>query len=542
MNWSPGRYEMLVANLLGQMHDGVQRIDGTGGDEGRDVIYKKGDRSDIYQLKSHTGRLTQGRRRNIKADIVRAAEHRPTAWFLVVPIDPTPGELRWFETVSEGQSFPCTWFGLNWLEARMSEHPELVRYALGDFNAKVVDLLKELQKEEAHIGSADDALDRLRSILGRLNEVDPFYTFAISSGGGSQSISVVPRYPDAAIDSPIGGTLSIHSDAPRAVEAADLLRDIVDFGTNATFGPDHGLSVSMDLPAGLGHDGPVESLTIAATPPGSSTPGAIRLLDMTDRVIAALPITITPMSVGQRGGVLHGTDRVGTLDLTLRLDAKDHKATLQWKTRIPTGVLPSDVLPVLMFLRAAEAGCVVQVVLDPDMELVRFTSTEPWPDLAEGVETVEALTRIQQATGTFFALPDELDRDTEFWIKSVDQLLRGDVVDIPWTHQQIEMGLAPEGRQRFLETLRESSNQFSFTQGDLKFEIDGNNISLGPGIVHIPSAIVANAQSAIDTIAAADDDTIIQITVNLTQADDSDQQPLQMWLTDRATSSETDAS
>lgn len=106
------RYEDMVSTLVKRLHPDAQRIDGSGGDDGRDVQIPSPGGPIIYELKSFTGRLsTGGRKRQITRSLARAAGHNPCTWRLVVPIDHTDNELRWFEQMTAEFSFPCEWLG-----------------------------------------------------------------------------------------------------------------------------------------------------------------------------------------------------------------------------------------------------------------------------------------------------------------------------------------------------------------------------------------------------------------------------------------------
>jgi hypothetical protein len=73
----------------------THRVDGSGGDGGKDCYFSDDDGTDVYELKSFTGRMTQTRRRQIKQSLARAMEQAPRSWTLVVPIDATPSEQAW---------------------------------------------------------------------------------------------------------------------------------------------------------------------------------------------------------------------------------------------------------------------------------------------------------------------------------------------------------------------------------------------------------------------------------------------------------------
>ena len=129
----PQRYEDMVSVLVSRLHPDAQRIDGKGGDGGRDVQVVRGQDSqttDAFELKSFTGRMTSGRRRQVEHSLKRAATVDPARWSLIVPIDPTPAEDRWFRQLGRSYGFPITWLGRTWLDEKMSAFPDIRRYFL----------------------------------------------------------------------------------------------------------------------------------------------------------------------------------------------------------------------------------------------------------------------------------------------------------------------------------------------------------------------------------------------------------------------------
>ena len=98
----PQRYEDMVSVLVSRLHPDAQRIDGKGGDGGRDVQVVRGQDSqttDAFELKSFTGRMTSGRRRQVEHSLKRAATIDPARWSLIVDTEPS-------------SSAPCTAHGL----------------------------------------------------------------------------------------------------------------------------------------------------------------------------------------------------------------------------------------------------------------------------------------------------------------------------------------------------------------------------------------------------------------------------------------------
>ena len=95
--------------LISRLNPSAQRIDGKGGDGGRDVQMPTDEGLVLYQLKSFDGRMERPQRRQEERSLARAAQLEPIRWCLVVRIDPTPGELEWFEALTEAYGFDCEW-------------------------------------------------------------------------------------------------------------------------------------------------------------------------------------------------------------------------------------------------------------------------------------------------------------------------------------------------------------------------------------------------------------------------------------------------
>ena len=184
MEFEPQGYEDMVAVLLSRLHPDSQRIDGKGGDGGRDVQIadQDGQLVHAFELKSFTGRMTTKRRKQVIRSLKRVAGLKPPEWTLVVPIDPTPGEMNWFEKQRGNYDFPLAWFGKTWLDEKMSAHSDIRQYFCEGASEEVVNLLLELNREEAKVIAVDDAVGRLQTLRQRLNEIDPYYRYELSTG------------------------------------------------------------------------------------------------------------------------------------------------------------------------------------------------------------------------------------------------------------------------------------------------------------------------------------------------------------------------
>lgn len=143
-------YEDMVSCLLSHLNPKLKRIDGRGGDKGRDAQFR-GEQFEIFQLKYFPGRVGKSQRAQVKKSLDTAAKLDPDRWTLVLPTDFTPGELEWFERLVKKYSFDCDWWGRTKLNALFSERSFISRYFLEDEQKRVIELLKELNQEQAAI-------------------------------------------------------------------------------------------------------------------------------------------------------------------------------------------------------------------------------------------------------------------------------------------------------------------------------------------------------------------------------------------------------
>ena len=251
---SPGVYEGMAAVLISRLHPEAQRIDGSGGDGGRDVQLPLPSGLEIFELKSFTGRMTAARRRQVEKSLKKAAKHSPRAWHLVVPINHSPAELTWFEKATKDYPFPCDWLGKDWLDGHMASHPELPRYYIEGSSDEIVVALRELNQEQAYlVGGLPDAVERITTLTARLNELDPHYMFVFSASPiDGVKVTVLPRYPGAEKDRPIRINASFNfPDTAAGHVAAAAFSDTMAYGTPGTVAGEFVSNVAVEGISGL---------------------------------------------------------------------------------------------------------------------------------------------------------------------------------------------------------------------------------------------------------------------------------------------------
>jgi hypothetical protein len=433
----------MVAVLLSTLHPNAERIDGAGGDGGRDVQLRKDGRKDFFELKSHTGRVGKSQRAQIKRSLARAAERSPDSWTLVIPIDHNEDELKWFDKLKKDYSFPLHWSGLTWLDAQVAAHPNIPRYFLEGAAQEVIEILARLRDDESALAEGvEDVISRMEGWVRRLNEIDPFWGFDISrSPEGAYTIAPRPKYCGAEKDRPI--LIHFRGRFPTTEEGQNALEELqmaIDYGRPTTVLKQYVEEVTVDAPAGMGGTFQGE---ISISPAGeTAAKGDVTLLACgpDNAVLASLPLRIMERTEGRAGVELTATDLVGSFRLRVRLSPGSGELKSDFHFKIPDGALPSQVVPTLRF---------ISHVHPPNRIGFRFLGSDKDAAVSEGVEAspvplgwvavVEALDRIQSSTHVYFRVPDDFTREDGEKVLEVDRLLRGEPVEMTWGRMATEI-------------------------------------------------------------------------------------------------------
>lgn len=453
VNWSDPAvtavFEQMIAVLINRLYPGSCRIDGSGGDEGRDIILPLQTGVEIFELKSFTGRMTTGRRAQVKASLTRAAEHNPQAWHLVVPIQATPKEGTWFRKLVSGYSFKCDWLGLDWLNEHMADHPQLRRYYIENSDAEIVRALVELQKEQAVLANGiPDAIERFGVLANRLNELSPHYVFACSIGTDrSVQIKVVPCYLGAERDAPISVAPEFEfPDTDEGRKAATAVHETFAYGAASTVSEQYVKKVILTAPAGLGGTFSNSALAFgpALQPLDDLTDVSLRVVDQQDAVTMQLPLKVTMKTTGTHGGEISLADAVEAATVKLRIDDVTKRITLSFKYKLPNKkILPCELMPTLRFCAEMKAGRRMVIVLNGLVASPPGKLSLNLPDEFDvHVELMQDLEIIQRSSGTYFHIPDTLDMDEIADIERAVRLMRDGSVSGEWRASTVTMSQA----------------------------------------------------------------------------------------------------
>jgi hypothetical protein len=498
-------FEDMVAVLISTLHPEAERLDGRGGDGGRDVQLRQDGRLDLFELKSFTGRLSKehGRRRQVEDSLETAAGLDPESWTLVVPIDHTPDELAWFDGLKSQYPFPLFWRGRTWLDKQMASHPAIPRYYLEGGDSEAIRVLRELGHEQAALaGGIPDAMERLQVLRQRLDEVSPHYRLDISMADDTITVLVRPRYRGAERDHPILINAGFaFPDTLTGREAAERLRHAFDYGDEVVIEPEHVRDLRIDMPGQPTHDlsGGKVILGPTAENPSFRLDARVVISDSNGMQFGSLPLRFDRRQVGQRGGTLTGQDTTGLLHLSMRVDIADRKGPVHFQLTEPPGdLLPGALLPTLRVLQHLHAPNRLEVRVGT-AALMKPSQLPPGEPVSDAfLALIEDLERIQSFSRTVFPVPKELSRQDLAAIGRAARLVAGE--RIPVGSGTVSATITLADAQAF-EKLVVDQTAFlvSFTEDDHTEVIAGVEVPLGPAIATLSSVTVANPAELLAT-------------------------------------------
>lgn len=486
--------EQMVAVLLSHQHQGAAaRIDGRGGDGGRDVQITTPSGIRAFEIKSFTGRMTSSRRAKVQASLERAATLAPIDWTLLVPIDPNPAELEWFGRLGMGVSFPITWRGLTWLDAEFAERPFISRYYLEGASDELRVLTTLFNQERAALaGGAVDVLERMRDLVLRANDLDPHYRFSVASDGTTSSIQVIPRYPGAERDRPITVSLTLSFPKDGAGRRAELdFRRALDFGTGFKVPEPYLRETTFDAPANLGslfHKGAVELRP--SRPSETPVEVAFAVLDPTGRSLGEVPLSLRAKSRGARGAIFTGTDRSGVMAVELTLDAIDGSLGVEVRARAisyypaelrpAVAVLANMVKPNALEIRHADGERFGRVDLEREEPLV----STGLPDMVDDLSLVQWASRMTRKVSP------SLGHDDIQALTFASELLRRGPVDVGW--DELTIVLRADAAEEVRRSLLGEGLTFELSASEPHMAtIDGVCYPIGSGTwMEIQSAVL----------------------------------------------------
>ncbi|RSS81742.1 hypothetical protein [Streptomyces sp. WAC06614] len=493
----PMAFEQAIAVLLSCMHPTLLRVDGVGGDGGRDAQFTDAGGLHVFEMKSFIGRMTKGRRAKVERSLTRAALLRPVSWDVVVPIDLNPAELEWFDSLQPKFPFPLSWRGATWIKARLVEHPAVRRFYFADHQAELGHLLQEIARRNiAPVATAADAATRLRQLCDRLAELDPHYNFRITAGPGQHTgTEVLPAYPGADRDQPLHIALSFTDpDTPEGRRA------VSDFERCRRYGD------PIELPTGFLHlSGPASLLPptssdrvrVEAVPEPRDLPAQLIVTDQAGRRLAALGLHMTSIRSGTDGGTLTGTDPSGAVTCRLRVDRTTRESSIKIDVEVPEHLRPAQWLDVVQFASQAEPGTNLHMTLagHPVNDPAPFRISPRQGGSVPVLHLLEQLVAIERLAVTTLLVPKDPSTGDLLTVREAHTLLTGGTVE-----EVVSSATMEADNTTFVRGLLAGDHPVRLRESHPEYEVEifGQSVPIGPVVRTMPPLFVSSHERTAD--------------------------------------------
>jgi hypothetical protein len=482
-------FDEIVEALLDRIYDvpgtEVHAINGRGGDGGRDVVVRQGDRLRIFQLKFfRDGFPSQNRtrRRQIAKSFQTATQHDPYGWVLVIPGNPTPGERQFVEGL--GTAYPqvkIRIMGRKELDSHLAAQPDLVAYFTRDQAREAAIIFG--QEQAVLEGGLPDLTDRLQRLARVADTLDPNWGVDIEVTGETVRHTLRAKHRYAAVRSPIELTVQ-GTFGPEHGALAQAIRRSLGFGAAEPFTlpPEVVEALTVTGPAWLaGSEGGVEvTWTPARRLPETPSAAQLRMIDDADHTMSSHQAKVLHAGSGPLGYSLE-MDFYGLATVTL-LFGSGHKSEMTGQFTF-TQALPVLVQQAVRLFGDLHTCAAVEVELDGEV-VGRLTCVpnrldeQTAKELAVTEMTADDLAIVQNHCRAFFLVPHDLSLDDRIALRVAHLLVEGHCV----IHPRANVYTATLNG-RFDEAMRGMfavDGPVSITvEADLTIEVAGHRLAIG---------------------------------------------------------------
>lgn len=492
INWdhvTRAQFDEIVEALVDRLYDApgndVEIVNGRGGDRGRDIFVREGERTLVFQLKYFLGGFpasNRSRRRQITDSFNRAMLDGPDEWILVVPTTVTPPE-RTFVT-ELGAAYPNVKIRI-WDRARLNNRlagfPDLVALFTRD-NLREAAVI--FGQEKAMLsGGMPDLADRVQALSRMADTLDPHWTVDIAAEHGVVRQTLRAKHRYAAQRSPIGLTIT-GTFGPGHEELARAARRSLGFGVAEPLRlpPEIVEELTVTGPAWLaGSDRGVEVTWVPVRQiPETPIAACVRLLDENGQTMSSHQGTILHAGSGDLGSSLE-MDFYRQATVTL-LFGSGEGAEMTGNFKF-TDAAPVIVQQTARLYRDIHTCSAVEVELDGAV-IGRIHCTPNTTDdpTARGLAATELLADdlsiVQQHCSTYFPVPADLPVDDRIAIRVARLLVEGHCVVYPRanTYTTTLNGLFDDAMRAVLAV----DGPVPITiQADFTLEVAGHKLRLG---------------------------------------------------------------
>jgi|GEM_PF-5706976 len=505
--------EKVMAVLIQQTRPRSNRRTPSQGDGGVDIYNPIDGGYEVFQVKKFAARLTNNQKGQIKKSLEDAiADPRLgapiTDLYMTVPLDPTSGEQAWFDELITVAPFRCVWRGKTFWDSMAAAHPGVIDYFFRDgksrLEAKITTLSELFAGAPTRPGDLLEPIQRLRA---QIDEADPFYSYDLSvtadlpalgarpgvvfthvtgtEDRGYVRIDVRPKYPDALLDNPIGGSLAlVLHDPERGIDQVEEFRTFVEFGREVRLVPGSISRAELAAPGGLSATlTEAEGVLARELPHFQPYNIEMDILAPDRSSLSHMVVRAERGSYGASGFEITGSESHGVFDFTLQLDiaaAIDQRAAAQWNFRMNpiTGTPIRTVVPALkFFLNMREPNMLRQrfdipALLDDMRETAIPAGLLPPTD---GFDFLEWLDELQKYTSSLLSVPPYVTKDEYRSAERAYRIIKGETVKTPIDYAEMDLPVSS------LPDLRRGTEEGNGIENDSSFGffVAGSTYPLG---------------------------------------------------------------
>lgn len=506
------RVERAVKMLIRDLHPEAQGIDGSGGDDGRDIRWDSPGGLVIFEVKSYVERLGTSQKRGIKHSLKKAAKHQPIRWILVMPLEPTPSEEKWFDGLrTEFPDIELEWRGRDWLDSQFAKREDLIRYVEGPLYV-LGQRASELGHEQAVMANGiQDAISRLDVFSKRLDELSPHWRVDVATGPDGYTISYSARRPDSAALDPISITpiFSFPTNDPEASALASQLRRVLDYGGNISVPGDYIEDFNIQAPEEtmrvFGWDRPavtnrVEIQSIEDNR-GLPLPCTLDVKTSEGSLVASLTIQLNRRVAGSRGVTVSEQDPSGMLTVNFLMDTVDEPrtGTFDFEISSPVGLFPYAVRPVADLIRSLVPGSRVEFRLGHTTFGSCNVDVDLFPEGHPAARLIVAFDELQSYFQRQFPIPDGLGVKDLRELEALAELVKDG--QAKWPYRALTMIIRRDRLENVLADRKLSGDGALLARFEsLIMEYGGNRFDLGWVQFYAPKMRMVNRAELVEAV------------------------------------------
>lgn len=478
--------EHVIAVMVARENVLARRIRPSRGDRGLDIVVPNTDVGsvDVYQVKSFALNLGSSEKRQITKSFRRLRDHAAKTglsvanWYLVLPLDPTPENIAWFDDLTTGAGFGVAWRGLIYVDGLAARYPDVIDYYLRDGKARleaaVADLTSILRtglrmtpgvSDTPGPLTAHEIRTGLLALHAELNRYDPHYRYdfsvdavppevpdqpwlvfaaQLSDDRACVTFKVFARYTESTEDRPV--PLGVHW---KLVPDSDTARQLTDWATDGTpfEAPLGSADIKADLPGGFGGDFAGAAVKLGPTETGQPYKLRVQVIAPSGEILASCRLNMNRVTIGldHAGSRASGVEEHGVFSLELRFETETQTAAMSLSSLDITGSRPAQVIPALQFLATFRPPNVLRFALPyGPVSHGGMPIPDGLPDSSEAnilLQIVEALTTIQEYTPAQITVPDltAITQTEARDLISAARLLRGETVTGRWEKLRVRV-------------------------------------------------------------------------------------------------------